>query len=871
MENSQTTKITRYRDEIHGDIILDPVAVALLNTATLQRLGRVYQLGYTHLVYRGATHTRLSHVIGAYHMAGRFVDNLRDNYRLMSTLPCGAADPEQFLPAGHGATTPSLEERWLALRYFVQWAALLHDVGHIPLGHTLEDEFEGIFLSHDDFRSPRLPAIWWKCGGEPSELRKAFLDAAVRGAMPPELKMLGVDTETAYAVVMSICLYKEKRQVGPDRDDYQSFEAILERALTITGPKALDSEQREFVSLVRNQLNKIRSLFAPFMVDIVANTICADYMDYVRRDTANAGLDRQTDDRVLSQFLVGEYRAGESESQKRMALVLTDSRGKARLDACTGVVDLVRKRFRLAEIIYYHKTKVSASAMLAKALSLVGTPPEVPDKLLTPISLTAAPKYSRELADGKISVATLRRELSPTALLSPEIGDESLLLWLQYRAWEKLEDRVSAREDGGREAQRTNGESAGSERTDEYASILRGIGLLQLLGRRKLYKVFAQINEQSVIAVNGISGMEGVANREQVKHKLQDVLRLRAGGNGQADERANIEQKMASEAGWPRDSVLIYVPPIKSQAKGIETRALSNNGVVTLGHHHAVQDEVNALGKQYQRLWRTILLVHPDFQDDDLGLSAALDVFLDGVWNVDATKTSEAIAPVARFNYIPVAQRDGARLYRQLCSSLDLEWSSYLAAIRTVRPQSTLSSREQAYRGYLLSLNRRSPTFAKTLEAGFPKSSGVEDIVAQQLGPGPNVDAIRSLLTAWVVQPTTSPHESSAPLSQSEKTPSPPASKKEISESAFESQCRAVFRYYIPAEEHGRLRPHHRDFISRNKARTGSVRFALVEKLRNYDISQIPGIVTQFNREYGDRTAEKLRQIEESIGPSATE
>ncbi len=155
------TKVWRYRDEIHGDVLLDPVAVALINTAPLQRLGRVYQLGYTHLVYRGATHTRLSHVIGAYHMAGRFVDFLRENYRLMASRPPGSADPEDFLPLGGEVADPSaLETRWLVLRYLVQWAALLHDVGHVPLGHTLEDEFEGIYVPHDKFESPRLPVLW---------------------------------------------------------------------------------------------------------------------------------------------------------------------------------------------------------------------------------------------------------------------------------------------------------------------------------------------------------------------------------------------------------------------------------------------------------------------------------------------------------------------------------------------------------------------------------------------------------------------------------------------------------------------------------------------------------------------------------------
>jgi hypothetical protein len=216
------TKVSRYRDEIHGDVILDPLSVALINTGPLQRLGRVYQLGYTHLVYRGATHTRLSHVIGAYHMAGRFVDGLQSNYRLMSRLPKGAARPDEFLPRGRVNGPGSDESRWLVLRYLVQWAALLHDIGHIPLGHTLEDEFEGIFVGHDDFHSPRLPALWGT-DGAPTELSLVFRTAADTGLLPRELVEMQIDGLAAYAVVMSICLYKEDRKPGPS-SSYESFQ-----------------------------------------------------------------------------------------------------------------------------------------------------------------------------------------------------------------------------------------------------------------------------------------------------------------------------------------------------------------------------------------------------------------------------------------------------------------------------------------------------------------------------------------------------------------------------------------------------------------------------------------------------------------------
>src|SRR3954449_4532608 len=87
-----------HRDEIHGDVRYDPLAVALLDTPTLQRLGRVYQLGYGHLVYRGGTHTRLSHSMGTYATAARLVAALRHNYESRSLPPRGAIGAADFLP-----------------------------------------------------------------------------------------------------------------------------------------------------------------------------------------------------------------------------------------------------------------------------------------------------------------------------------------------------------------------------------------------------------------------------------------------------------------------------------------------------------------------------------------------------------------------------------------------------------------------------------------------------------------------------------------------------------------------------------------------------------------------------------------------------
>src|SRR4051812_42518343 len=89
-----------HRDQIHRDVYFDPLSVALIDTPQMQRLGKIYQLGFAHLVYRGGTHTRLSHVLGVAHVAQSLVQFLKTNYEIANQdqLPEGAISPEDFLP-----------------------------------------------------------------------------------------------------------------------------------------------------------------------------------------------------------------------------------------------------------------------------------------------------------------------------------------------------------------------------------------------------------------------------------------------------------------------------------------------------------------------------------------------------------------------------------------------------------------------------------------------------------------------------------------------------------------------------------------------------------------------------------------------------
>jgi hypothetical protein len=93
-----------------------------------------------------------------------------------------------------------------------------------------------------------------------------------------------------------------------------------------------------------------------------------------------------------------------------------------------------------------------------------------------------------------------------------------------------------------------------------------------------------------------------------------------------------------------------------------------------------------------------------------------------------------------------------------------------------------------------------------------------------------------------------------------------PGKAGKLSKAEFRAACRAIFGHYIPAIEKGRLRTHHREFITRNESSSGETRFRLCSELKRYDLSSITGIHSHFNRERDALTDAKLREIERIVG-----
>jgi HD superfamily phosphohydrolase len=293
-------------DPVHGDIYLNRLEQALIDSPPFQRLRRVRQLGTTHLVYPGATHTRFSHALGSL----RVVQDLLDVVLTRSDGPHGRDNLFDHWRDNEPDANRKIAEAIVAARL----GALLHDLGHVAYGHSIEDDL-GILIAHDK-NAGRYRHFWQQLSAQPCIDERTGarhrLGTLLGGRLKQELRPL--------------ILSKEKDIPPEDRMEY------------------------------------------PFVADMVGNTICADLLDYLRRDHLFTGLPLALGRR----FMVGFYVVPDSEGAlypQRLALTI-HREGRERSDIATELLKHLRYRYELQERVLVHHAKLAADAMVGKMLEL---------------------------------------------------------------------------------------------------------------------------------------------------------------------------------------------------------------------------------------------------------------------------------------------------------------------------------------------------------------------------------------------------------------------------------------------------------------------------------------------------------------------
>ncbi|MCB1051943.1 MAG: HD domain-containing protein [Acidobacteria bacterium] len=250
------------RDPVHGDMTFSSQEMDLIDTPEFQRLRGIKQLGTSYLVFPGARHTRFEHSLGTAWLLKRMVREINEQAERAGLHPPIGREEAQFLAA----------------------AALLHDITHIPFGHTFEDE---------------------------------------RRILPPHDK----NNERLHYFLHSKGLGTVLRELGWQNTMYSFF----------AQGKQLKPE---------------------YPYQLVAGPICADLLDYLRRDAFFCGLNLNFDDRI--------FKCMSLESGS-LCFNLYSDKG-FRQDAWSELIHLLRIRFHLTERVYFHHSKMVSGAMLSRVL-----------------------------------------------------------------------------------------------------------------------------------------------------------------------------------------------------------------------------------------------------------------------------------------------------------------------------------------------------------------------------------------------------------------------------------------------------------------------------------------------------------------------
>jgi HD superfamily phosphohydrolase len=457
----------RIRVPVTGMVELTPLEVAVVDTRTFQRLRKIRQLGGTYVVYPGANHSRFEHCLGVVAMAARMCDAVAHNMQASGT------ETRQITPED---------------RKIIRLAALLHDVGHLAFGHTLEDEVR-LFTKHDS--EERLQQLLLE--GEIAEVFETYDNRAT--------------LEEVVAVL---------RKNAPDR---------------------LPADR-------------------VFRADIVANTVCADLLDYLKRDIYHVGLNYAYDERLFEYMILAPDRQGRT----RFAIRLVKG-GKLRHDAVTQIFELLNLRYILAEAVLFHHAKDAHSAMLSRAL--------LESEFL--LNLVCASVSDEEAARMQAAYSEERGSQVPLYFAGERKPEPDEILWLG-------DDELIAR--------------LGADKNPITACLAR------LMESRQLYRMHAYID------------FHAARHADAQDRIIKDL-------HQHPEQRFQVERQIEEELALPRGSILLYCPSAGMNAKVAEVHIVVTDTAVPLAKYEDDNQRVLTAGfldaqiQRFHGLWRTYLFVHP--------------------------------------------------------------------------------------------------------------------------------------------------------------------------------------------------------------------------------------------------------------------
>ena len=138
-------------DPVYGFITIDhPLLLKIIADPYYQRLRRIHQMAFAHLVYPGAVHTRLHHSLGAYHLMNLALNELKQKgFDISKEEELGAKIAILLHDVGHGPYSHALEKKLIA--------NVDHEQISVLMMHLLNEEVDGDLQTAIDIYTDKHP------------------------------------------------------------------------------------------------------------------------------------------------------------------------------------------------------------------------------------------------------------------------------------------------------------------------------------------------------------------------------------------------------------------------------------------------------------------------------------------------------------------------------------------------------------------------------------------------------------------------------------------------------------------------------------------------------------------------------------------
>ncbi|MCW2413452.1 MULTISPECIES: HD domain-containing protein [unclassified Sphingobium] len=389
-EAPQRFRPKQLNDPIWGTIELQPREVALLDSRLLQRMRGVRQLGLAQLVFPGAAHDRLEHIVGVVGAVDRMADSLERQV---------ARRNAEFKRDQSGEMIPGVDEDERAT---LRLAAMFHDLGHGPFSHALEPVLE--------VTSPLATAS--EDGGEwRRELRSASSLLTARYSL---------NSRPAASEVIAVMIVVSEAVT----------ELLRSGGFRLGNLDATDVQERIIACIIGG----VAGPGVTHLSTVISGQVDADRLDFLQRDAHHSGLEIGFDtERLLSKLEILQIRDSNLESadlamRQRIAAARNNVVHQVGIAASGygSFEQMLIGRTFLYDRLYHHH-KVRAAEAMAQRMLLVAERDRERRFDLSEIFLNVGDDTFLRIVAGEVTHPKLAISSVSAAALARGILDRNLL------------------------------------------------------------------------------------------------------------------------------------------------------------------------------------------------------------------------------------------------------------------------------------------------------------------------------------------------------------------------------------------------------------------------------------------------------------